>query len=85
MVDVETPAVLTVQTGINSPRYATLRAIKQAKEKEIAVIDAPSAEPAAYRIERLFVPPKTDRAASLGSAPGEVAQRIAELVKGRLA
>ena len=85
VVDVQTPAVLTVQTGINSPRYATLRAIKQAKEKEIAVTHAPRSDQApAYRIERLFSPPMGDRAASLGSDPGDVAQRIAELVKGRL-
>ena len=30
VVEVDTPAVLTIQTGINEPRYATLRAIKQA-------------------------------------------------------
>src|SRR5256885_3964199 len=29
------PALLTVQTGINEPRYANLRAIKQAREKPL--------------------------------------------------
>ena len=33
--DVELPAVLTVQTGINEPRYASLRGIRQARRKEI--------------------------------------------------
>ena len=33
------PALLTVQTGINEPRYATLRAIKQAREKPLEVRD----------------------------------------------
>src|SRR5205814_1557317 len=37
IVEVDTPALLTIQTGINEPRYATLRAIKQAEEKEIEV------------------------------------------------
>ena len=37
VVEVDTPALLTIQTGINEPRYATLRAIKQAEEKEIDV------------------------------------------------
>src|ERR1700722_6031789 len=36
---VRTPALLTIQTGINQPRYATLRAIKQAREKPLAVED----------------------------------------------
>src|SRR5581483_1054100 len=29
------PALLTIQTGINEPRYATLRALKQAREKPL--------------------------------------------------
>lgn len=33
-VTVELPAVVTVQTGINDPRYASLRGIQQAKRKE---------------------------------------------------
>ncbi|ADJ16840.1 electron transfer flavoprotein subunit beta/FixA family protein [Halalkalicoccus jeotgali] len=39
LTDVETPAVLTIQTGINEPRYASLRGIRQAQSKEIAVED----------------------------------------------
>ncbi|WP_122087967.1 electron transfer flavoprotein subunit beta/FixA family protein [Halalkalicoccus subterraneus] len=35
LTDVETPAVLTIQTGINQPRYASLRGIRQAQQKEI--------------------------------------------------
>jgi electron transfer flavoprotein beta subunit len=35
-VDVELPAVLTIQTGINDPRYASLRGIRQAQSKELA-------------------------------------------------
>lgn len=33
--DVVLPAVLTIQTGINEPRYASLRGIRQAQTKEI--------------------------------------------------
>jgi len=84
IVDVQTPAVLTVQTGINQPRYATLRAIKQAKEKEIAVLEDAAAGPPAYRVRRMFVPAKSESAESLGDDPSEVARRIAELVRARL-
>ncbi|QCC51510.1 electron transfer flavoprotein subunit beta/FixA family protein [Halapricum salinum] len=37
LTDVELPAVLTIQTGINDPRYASLRGIRQAQQKELAV------------------------------------------------
>ncbi|WP_227353117.1 electron transfer flavoprotein subunit beta/FixA family protein [Haladaptatus salinisoli] len=36
ITEVELPAVLTIQTGINEPRYASLRGIRQAQSKEIA-------------------------------------------------
>ena len=36
---IRTPALLTIQTGINQPRYATLRAIKQAREKPLVLED----------------------------------------------
>ncbi|WP_129114378.1 electron transfer flavoprotein subunit beta/FixA family protein [Halegenticoccus tardaugens] len=36
VTDVDLPAVLTIQTGINEPRYASLRGIRQAQRKEIA-------------------------------------------------
>jgi electron transfer flavoprotein beta subunit len=37
LTDVELPAVLTIQTGINEPRYASLRGIRQAQRKELDV------------------------------------------------
>ncbi len=39
LTDVDLPAVLTVQTGLNEPRYASLRGIRQAQRKEIDVRD----------------------------------------------
>ncbi|MHB9286891.1 electron transfer flavoprotein subunit beta/FixA family protein [Halobacteriales archaeon Cl-PHB] len=35
LTDVELPAVLTIQTGINEPRYASLRGIRQAQSKPL--------------------------------------------------
>ncbi|WP_096391826.1 electron transfer flavoprotein subunit beta/FixA family protein [Halopenitus persicus] len=37
LTDLELPAVLTIQTGINEPRYASLRGIRQAQRKELDV------------------------------------------------
>ncbi|QLG63548.1 electron transfer flavoprotein subunit beta/FixA family protein [Halorarum salinum] len=36
LTEVDLPAVLTIQTGLNEPRYASLRGIRQAQSKEIA-------------------------------------------------
>ena len=35
LADVQLPAVLTIQTGINEPRYASLRGIRQAQSKPL--------------------------------------------------
>ncbi|MGH9291433.1 MAG: electron transfer flavoprotein subunit beta/FixA family protein [Acidimicrobiales bacterium] len=84
IVEVDLPALLTIQTGINEPRYATLRAIKQANLKEIDVIAAPSGGEGCYRIEKMFVPDRGGGAELLGSGAVEVARRVAELVAARL-
>jgi electron transfer flavoprotein beta subunit len=83
VVEVDTPAVLTIQTGINQPRYANLRAIKQAEQHEIAVAAADPGEPA-YRVRRMFTPPRGAGAELIDGNAAQVAQRIAELLKERL-
>ena len=84
VVEVDTPAVLTVQTGINQPRYANLRAIKQAEAIEIETRQAPESGHATSRIRRMFVPPKGEGAELLQGSPAEIAARIAEIVKEKL-
>ncbi len=84
VTEVDLPALVTIQTGINEPRYATLRAIKQAEEKEIAVVEPGDVGEPAYRIRRMYVPPKGEGAEMLDGSPENVAQRIAEIVRERL-
>ncbi len=84
VVEVDLPALLTIQTGINEPRYATLRAIKQANLKEIEVLAGPSESAGAFRVRRMFVPDKGASAELLGSDPAEVAKRVSEIITARL-
>ena len=84
VVEIDTPAVFTIQTGINEPRYATLRAIKQAEEKEIEVRQPSDVGEPAYRVRKMFVPPKGEGAEMLNGSPADVAQRIKEIVEERM-
>jgi electron transfer flavoprotein beta subunit len=84
VVEVELPALLTIQTGINAPRYATLRAIKQAEQKEIDVREPGDLGEPAYRVRRMFVPPKGEGAEMLDGSPSEIAGRIKEIMEERL-
>jgi electron transfer flavoprotein beta subunit len=83
VVEVDTPALFTIQTGINEPRYATLRAIKQAEEKEIDVRQPGDLGEPAYRVKRMFVPPKGEGAEMLNGSAADVAQKIKEIVEER--
>jgi len=85
VVEVDTPTVLTIQTGINEPRYATLRAIKQAEEKEIDVRAVGDLGEPASHVRKMFVPPKGEGAEMLNGGAAEVAQRIQEIVQEKLA
>ena len=84
VTEVDTPCLLTIQTGINEPRYATLRAIKQAEQNEIAVREPGDLGAPAYRVRKMFVPPKGEGAEMLNGSPAAVAQRIKEIVQERL-
>jgi electron transfer flavoprotein beta subunit len=84
VVEVDTPAVLTIQTGINEPRYATLRAIKQAEQKEIEVREPGDLGTPSSRVRRMFVPPKGEGAEMLDGDAAAVAQRIKEIVEERM-
>jgi electron transfer flavoprotein beta subunit len=84
VVEVDTPALFTIQTGINEPRYATLRAIKQAEEQEIEVREPGDLGEPAYRVRRMFVPPKGEGAEMLDGSPADIAKRIREIVEERM-
>src|SRR5665213_3461598 len=83
-VELPLPAVLTIQSGINKVRYATLKGIMAAKKKEIVTVDRSSlGVPDAFtqRIERIYIPQKTKKTEFLTSQPKEVAAKLVEKLK----
>ena len=70
VVEVDTPALLTIQTGINEPRYAKLRAIKQAEQKEIDVRQPGDSASPPTACAKMFVPPKGEGAEMLNGSAG---------------
>jgi electron transfer flavoprotein beta subunit len=83
-VELPMPAVLTIQSGINKVRYATLKGIMAAKKKEIATITRESLgikHDATQRIERIYVPSKTKKTEFLSGTPKEAAAKLLEKLK----
>src|SRR5256885_4620251 len=70
------PAVLTIQSGINQLRYATLKGIMAAKKKEIkAATPAVSTAPKTS-IAALYAPEKTKRTQLIEGAPAAAAKEL---------
>jgi electron transfer flavoprotein beta subunit len=78
------PAVLSIQSGSNKVRYATLKGIMAAKKKEIISITRESlgVKPAAtQKIEKIYVPTKTKKTEFLTGTPAEMATKLVEKLK----
>ena len=78
------PAALTIQSGINKLRYATLMGIKKAKSKEIKVLAAASlgvaSEPQVQRL-KVYVPSRTKQAMIFEGSAKESAAKLVEKLK----
>ncbi len=70
------PGVLTIQSGINSPRYATFKAIIAAKRKEIRSVPCPDVAPASQQLLRVYVPQQSKQTEMLAGSPDEQATAL---------
>jgi electron transfer flavoprotein beta subunit len=87
VTEVEMPAVLTIQTGINDPRYASLRGIRQAQSKEIrhqSLADLGlDAETVAgdLTLTAMYEPESESDATLFEGSPEEAATELAEVLR----
>jgi electron transfer flavoprotein beta subunit len=70
------PALLTIQSGINQLRYATLKGIMAAKKKEIRKVAPAEAPQAAQRIAALSVPEKAKNTQMIAGSPADAARDL---------
>jgi electron transfer flavoprotein beta subunit len=77
------PAVLTIQSGINQLRYATLKGIMAAKKKDIRKVAAaaPAAAEPSQRIERVYLPEKAKKTQMISGSAGEAATTLVKLLR----
>jgi electron transfer flavoprotein beta subunit len=87
-VDMPLPAVLTIQSGINKLRYATLIGIKQAKNKPLRKVTLAEVQSAIgdnlQKIERLYVPQKTKKTEHIEGSPVEIAKKLVDKLRNEL-
>jgi electron transfer flavoprotein beta subunit len=77
-VGMSLPALLTIQSGINQLRYATLKGIMAAKKKEIKKVAPSESVRSRQNVLALYHPTKSKQTVMIGGSPAEAAR---ELVK----
>ena len=70
------PALLTIQSGINQLRYATLKGIMAAKKKEIVKVASPGGSPVRQKITALYAPQKQKQTVMITGSPAEAAKEL---------
>ncbi|RKZ31351.1 electron transfer flavoprotein subunit beta [bacterium] len=81
--DVKYPAVVTIQTGINEPRYASILGIKRASSKEIRVVDSVDIGGKRVNLEKIYFPPPGKMAEIIEGGPDAVAEKTCEILKSK--
>jgi electron transfer flavoprotein beta subunit len=81
------PALLSIQTGINEPRYVSIMGIRKAAKKELNVAGVDTLGLAAadlqprILVEEIFLPPETEGAQFIEGDPGSIADEILKILK----
>jgi electron transfer flavoprotein beta subunit len=70
------PALLTIQSGINQLRYATLKGIMAAKKKEIRKVPLPAGLAASQQIMALALPTRSKQTEMITGAPAAAAKEL---------
>ena len=92
VVELELPALLTIQTGINEPRYVSIMGIRKARRKPLEVLGlsdigmSPEEVGLAgswLEVEEVFVPPAERVAEIIPGSPSEEAAKLIEILKSR--
>ncbi len=86
-IEMPLPALLTIQSGINKPRYATLKGIMAAKNKPIQKLTpadlglTPEDLAPRQKVSKVYVPAKKGQTEFLQGSPKEIAARLVDKLK----
>ena len=84
---IKLPALLTIQTGINEPRYVSIMGIRKASKKELKVVTVEEIGlsgtdlEAMTTVEDLFLPPETEGAEIIEGDASFAAEEILRIMK----
>lgn len=89
-LDIDLPAVVSVATGINEPRFVSIRAVRKVAAVEIPTVDREElglsedqvgAAGSRIQIDKVFLPPEGEGAEIITGSAVDAAARLAEILK----
>jgi electron transfer flavoprotein beta subunit len=89
-IEMDLPAVISVATGLNEPRFVSIRAVRKVASVEIPVVDLDGvgldagqvgADGARTVIDKVFMPPEGEGAEIIKGSAEHVAAKLAEILK----
>ncbi len=75
------PALITVQSGINEPRYVSIMGIKRARKKELREVSVEVKE-GIIEVDKIYVPP-IKKAEIISGDAEEIAEKLIQILKDR--
>ncbi len=75
------PALLTIQSGINHLRYATLKGIMAAKKKEVRKVALAVPAAASQQIAALYLPERSKQTHMLAGTPADAAKELVRCLR----
>jgi len=89
-LEMDLPAVISVATGLNEPRFVSIRAVRKVAGMEIPVVDREGVgideskvggRGSRTLVEKVFLPPEGEGAEIIQGSAEEAAARLAEILK----
>ena len=89
-LEMDLPAVVSVATGLNEPRFVSIRAVRKVASIEIPVLESGDvgveesqvgAAGSKTQIEKVFLPPEEEGAEIISGSAEEAAGRLAEILR----
>jgi electron transfer flavoprotein beta subunit len=86
----DTPAIISVATGLNEPRFVSIRAVRKVASAEIPIVDGEAlgldanlvgADGSRVVIEKVELPPEGEGAQIISGSPEDAAKKLAEILK----
>lgn len=80
-VSMDLPACITIQSGLNTPRYPSLRGIMGAKKKEIKVMESTPQGELLQSLEKIYAPKKTKLTEMIEGDTDQVVAKLVDVLK----